>query len=141
MSKVWQWVLGICVVLITLAVVATMVVPLFLPQAAAAGWGTVNGMGPGHMFGGRGEFGGPMMGGGFGRMGGFFGIGMFLGPLFVLALLVAGVVVLVRALRPRPAAGLAAPAPAAPAAAAPCAHCSQPLQAGWKVCPYCGEKI
>ncbi len=127
MSKTWQWVIGICVVVVTLAAAATLVVPLFLPQAAA-GWG-----GMPHML--RGE---PMMGG-FGRGGAFMGAGRLLGPLVFVGLIVLGVVMLVRVFAPARPAGAVTP-PLAPAAT-PCAHCGQPLLAGWKACPYCGEKL
>ena len=70
--------------------------------------------------------------GGFGMP--FFGIGMFLWPLLFIGLIVLGVVWLVRT--------VATPgAPQPPAATAACAHCGKPIQAGWKACPYCGEKI
>lgn len=129
MSKTWQWVIGICVVVVTLAAAAALVVPLFLPPAAA-GWG-----GMPHM-----ARGGGMMGG-FGRGGGtFMGAGRLLGPLAFVGLIVLGVVMLVRVFAPARPAGAVTP-PLAPATPAPCAHCGQPLLAGWKACPYCGEKL
>ena len=30
---------------------------------------------------------------------------------------------------------------ARPPTAAACAHCGKPVQAGWKACPHCGEKL
>lgn len=132
MSKPLQWVLGICLVLLTLALVATMVVPLFLPSATAAGWGMM--MNSGHMLGGRGMLESGRM------MGGRFGGGMFLGPLLWIGLIVAGGVVLVRVFTRRPAAAAPSPAPAAPAATV-CPHCAQPILVGWKACPACGEKL
>jgi hypothetical protein len=113
------------------------------------------------MFGGMDGFGG--MGMGF-RGGGFL---MFLphllGQLLILALVVAGVIFLVRALS-RPRAGVfqataGAPAASVPAAAAvvptaplettaaepaparTCASCGRELQADWTHCPHCGAKV
>ena len=125
MSKGLQWILGISAVLIVVAVIASIVLPFFFPRTAWGGWQGM--MGPNHMFGG-----GPMMGG-FGTMG-LFGLGMLGVPLLFVGLLVLGVVWLVRS-----AAAPAAPQP--PVASALCANCGRPLQAGWKACPYCGEKV
>ena len=88
MSKTLQWTLGLCAVLITLAIVFSMVYPFFAPQSAQGGhdYGM---MGPGHMWGGR------HMLGGFGMP--FFGFGMLLGPLFFFGLIALGIVWLVRA--------------------------------------------
>lgn len=126
MSKALQWIIGIGVVLIVAAIIFSTVWPLF---AAGTGWNSGFGygmMGPGHMFGGRG------MMGGFGMP--FFGLGMLLWPLLFVGLIVLGVVWLVRA--------VATPHTPPPlAATAACAHCGKPLQAGWKACPYCGEKV
>lgn len=71
--------------------------------------------------------------GGFGAMG-LFGLGMLGVPLLFVGLLLLGVVWLVRS-----AAATAAPQP--PVASAFCANCGKPLQAGWKACPHCGEKV
>lgn len=69
-------------------------------------------------------------------------------PLVIGPLLIIGLIVLVVALLTRrsPAPVTAAPAAtasvqAAAPATSPCAHCGQPLEAGWKACPCCGEKI
>ena len=71
--------------------------------------------------------------GGLGTMG-LFGLGMLVVPLLFVGLLVLGVVWLVRS--------VASPAaPPQPAASVFCANCGRPLQAGWKACPYCGEKV
>lgn len=124
MSKTLQWILGISILLVNAAVVFSLVGLFFAPQL---GWNNAYGpmtMGPGHMDGGRG-----MMGFGFPLM----GIGMFWFPLLFVGLIVLGVVWLVRTVTP----GAAQP----PAATATCAHCGRPLQAGWKACPYCGEKV
>ena len=132
MSKGLQWVIGICLVLLVAAMVFSAVAPLFLPQVAVNAPANMPGSrsfgfgGPGHMFGGRG-----MMGGGFGFP--FMRLGLFVGPLLVIGLLVLGAVWLSR----KRSALMTPP----PAATTPCAHCGQPLQAGWKACPYCGEKV
>lgn len=120
MSKGLQWVIGISLVLIVAAIVFSMVWPLVSPRAAWGGYGM---MGPGHMLGGRG------MMGWFGMP--FFGFGMLLWPLLFIGLIVIGLVWLVRSVT----------TPAQPAAAVACAHCGKPLQASWKACPYCGEKV
>ncbi len=80
---------------------------------------------------------------GFGMMS-FFGFGMLLIPLLIVGLIVIGVAWLVKS--------VAAPAAAQPPAIVPeakgsgaagrfCQHCGKPLQADWKACPYCGEKV
>lgn len=71
--------------------------------------------------------------GGLGTMG-LFGLGMLVVPLLFVGLLVLGGVWLVRSMAP----------PAAPpqlGASASCANCGKALQANWKACPYCGEKV
>lgn len=126
MHRALQWILGVSAVLVALAVIASIVLPFFFPQT---GWGAGQGMmGPNHMFGG-----GSMMGG-FGTMG-LFGLGMLVVPLLFVGLVVLGVVWLVKS--------VASPAPPQPPAAAGafCANCGKPLQANWKACPYCGEKV
>ncbi len=145
MSRFLQWLIGICLVLVTAAIVFSLVAPFVISRAGlvAPGMGSRIGggfgfFGPGHMFGGR-------MMGGFGMP--FLGLGMFIVPV----LIIIGVIALIAALftrrSPAPAAAMpmpaaSMPAPAAPApATTPCAHCGQPLEAGWKACPYCGEKI
>jgi hypothetical protein len=151
MSKALQWIIGIGVVLVVMALVFSFVAPFIFARFGYAAMGAnpqfgdgraFGNWGPGHMFGGRG-----MMGGfrGFGLP--FMGFGMLLGPLALIGLVVLIVALLTRR-NPAPVAAAAvapAPAPAAPAApvsaTTPCAHCGQPLEAGWKACPYCGEKI
>jgi hypothetical protein len=145
MSKGLQWVLGICAVVLVAAVVFAIVAPFFLPRVAASVSAVAPGMGRWHEFG----FGGPMpmfrrpgmMGFGFPFVGG----AMILGPLVLigLAVVVGAIWLSGRKQRAPVVPPPAAPAePVAPAVATtPCAHCGQPLQAGWKACPYCGEKI
>lgn len=140
MSKGLQWVIGICLVLAIGVLIFSVVAPFFLPRVAVTMPGNMPGQyywrgfgfgGPGHMFGGRG------MMGGFGFP--FLRAGFLIGPLLIIGLLVLGAVWLTR----RRSAPVPTPTPAAPAPAAttPCAHCGQPLEAGWKACPYCGEKV
>lgn len=160
MSKGLQWCIGICVMLITIALVFATVAPFFLPRAVVTISGTPPAVGqnqpptfsfrgPGYMFGGPNRmFGGRgMMGiGGFGMpfmRGGFF---LYLGlVVIIVGVVLLGAVWLSRRNRaPVAAAPAAFSAPAAapaPAAAISCSHCGKPLQAEWKVCPYCGEKI
>ncbi len=120
MSKTLQWIVGVSVGLIALAIVFSLVAPFFLPQTGWAGAAHPM-MQPGHMFGGR-----NMMG--FGMP--FFGFGMLLVPALFIGLIVLGVVWLVRATTA-----------AAPQLAAVCPHCGKPIAAGWKACPHCGEKL
>jgi hypothetical protein len=132
MSKSLQWVIGISVVLIVAAVIFSTVWPLF---AARVGWTVPGMMGPGYMMGPGHMTGGGGMMGGWGMMP-FFGAGMLLWPLLIVGLVVFGAVWLVRNLKTP----VAPPAPAVSFGQA-CAHCGQPLQAGWKACPACGEKV
>ena len=128
MNKFFQWIIGISIILLVGTFVLSALVPLFVPSlrgTATMPHAWMMGGGE-HMFGGRG-----MMDGGFMRGG--FSIGMFLFPLLFIGAAVWGVTWLVRSLPPDAQ-------PPAPALTQPCAHCGQPLQAGWKACPYCGEK-
>ena len=140
MSKLLQWFIGAGVVLITVVIVISAVWPML---AAGLGWTGGYGMmgvGQAHM---------PMMGsstaygmtpahmlgaslGGFGMP--FMGLGMFLWPLALVGLTVLGFVWVTRPMR-------TPPAPPQPTVTAACAHCGKPVQAGWKACPHCGEKI
>ncbi len=131
MSRLLQWVLGICAILLTIAVVVSAVFPLFGVRGAYD-----QSFGPGHMFDGR-MFGGGMMGG-FGMP--FFGFGMFLWPLLFVGIVIVGIVLLVRDVA-RPRASQPPMASQPPVATTPCANCGRPLYAGWVACPYCGEKV
>jgi hypothetical protein len=90
-------------------------------------------------FGGYGGMMGPgMMGGGwgfapFGWLGALF---MWLIPLGFLALIVAGIVWLVRA-----AGGSSHTGPPVPPAAGACPNCGRPTPADWQHCPYCGQAL
>jgi hypothetical protein len=167
MKKVWKWVIGIVVVLV---VVAALVGGAFLlrnhfanvvsiarfnqhavpvpgygngqrfpgmRQFGTGGWGGYGMRGPGMMdFGRRGLFGG--------LIGGLLCLGF-------LALVVLGIIWLVRYLR-KQSAGSAVIAPVtAPVAAVaepvvpvveahPCPKCGESVQEGWKHCPNCGKK-
>jgi hypothetical protein len=147
MKPVWKWVIGIVIGLVVLAMIvgAAFLVRAYLPlhvvsaqaipstgqaprQFDERGFGMRGfGMpGPGmRTFGGHG-FG--MMGRGMLPFGGFFS-GLF--SLGFLALLVLGIVWLVRSLRtPKPV-----------EAVQPCGNCGKPVQAEWRNCPYCGKKL
>lgn len=115
MSKPLQWLLGLSAALVALAVAFSLIGPFFLP-AAALNY-RLGMMGAGHMS------------GGWGMMGRPFGLtGMLVWPVLIIGLLVLGGVWLARR-------------PARPASGPACAQCSRPLEAGWKACPYCGEKV
>jgi hypothetical protein len=81
-----------------------------------------------------------MMGRGLMPFGGFFGGLLSLG---FLALVVLGIIWLVRSLRtPKPVDVPAAMPAAMPAATVnPCRKCGRPIQDDWKICPYCGQKV
>lgn len=64
-----------------------------------------------------------------------FGMLLMIGlPLGILALVVMGVIMLVRASKKPNAAPTMAAQPVCPA-------CGQDIQQDWKVCPHCGEKL
>jgi len=131
MKKVWKWIIGIVIVLLILAVVMGVVLMFRSHQLANVGWGVRTRL-PGVMPFGRGWMmrGPGMMG--YGRMMPFGGL---LGGLFslgLLALVVLGIVWLVRRLMvPK----------TAPAPVLTCRHCGEPIQAGWVACPHCGKKL
>ena len=173
MKKVWKWVIGIVVVLV---VVAALVGGAFLlrnrfanvvafnvtrPGLQVPGNGRVPGNGDGQRlpgpFPGMRPFGndgyGMHMRGfgmmGFGRMMPLAGIIGCLFSLGFLALVVLGVIWLVRTLnRPKMVTAIAGPAaPVEPSAAvAPavafhsCPKCGEPVEEGWKHCPNCGKR-
>ena len=148
MKKVWKWIIGIVLGLVILAVlvgVGFMVLGNFHGQRAEI----LNSRGFSQRgpwltpYGGFGHMRGPgMMGYGWMPFGGFLG-GLF--SLGFLALVVMGIIWLVRSLNtPK---SIDAPAPITAAAAMPaaivnpCKKCGKPLQDDWKVCPYCGKKV
>ncbi len=100
------------------------------------------------------RFGSDGMMGGYGMMGhglgfyspmGWFGMGlMWLIPLGLLALLIAGAVMIFQALRKAPAAVTASPQAAAPLEVIEhfsCPHCGRSVESDWKTCPYCSESL
>jgi hypothetical protein len=179
MKKVWKWVIGVVVVLVVIAALvggAFLMRSHFVNAVALARTGIqvpgngklpFNQVHPGIRGRGMMPFGNDDWGGGrimrgpgmmgFGRrmpFGGFFGGLLCLG---FLALVVLGVIWLVRRLRkPAPvvvapvapaavvspvAAPVAEVAPVAPLAVVhPCGKCGEPVQDGWKHCPNCGKK-
>jgi hypothetical protein len=116
MSKAFQWIISVSLVVILAATLFSTVMPFFF--ARTGGYGM---MGP-H---GMGGFGMPMFG---------FGMVAMLGwPLLALGLIGLGVLWLFR----QPGASATSPAPTARV----CSHCGQPLQPEWIACPHCGEKV
>ncbi len=151
MKKAWKWVIGAVVVLVILATLVGL------------GFVFRNNMhiirGEAQIYRGYSERGPEMMpNGGFGyHMRGPFMMGYrrsmfggFIGGLFMLGflvLVVLGIIWLMgrgRAQTPVPASA-AVPAGTSPAVPEeitnPCKKCGRPLQAEWKVCPYCGKKV
>jgi len=142
MKKVWKWIIGIVLGLVILAVlvgVEFVVLGNFHGyRAEALGSRSFSERGPWMMpYGGFGHMRGPcMMGYGLMPFGGFIG-GLF--SLGFLALVVMGIIWLVRSLRtPKP---VDAPVAMPAAVVNPCKKCGKPLQDDWKVCPYCGKKV
>lgn len=146
MKKVWKWILGIVIGLVVLAILVGVGFALSgRMHAARVGLEIERGWylgGPGMM-----PFGGHMRYPGMMRGFGFFPFGGILGGLISLgfiALIVLGIIWLVRALR-GPRTVVQTPASAAatsePVAMTACKNCGKPLQAEWKNCPYCGKKV
>jgi hypothetical protein len=143
MSKGLQWVIGIGVVLVVVAVVFSSVAPFFLPRAAVSGAPqfTV----PNRIFGPRLPF---LPGFLFrpGRLGprmpffSLFGLAGCIWPLLLAGLIVLAMLALTR--RPVAPPPVAQPAaPPAPVSQAVCSNCGQPLQPGWRHCPNCGTAV
>jgi hypothetical protein len=121
------------------AVFAAVVVLVFavgmgvLSSLWGGGYGGYGMMGPGMMGGNRGYGPSGMMGGyGGGLFGWLFMLPMCLFPLGFLALLVIGIVWLVRT--------VSGPQSAAPVSKV-CPECHSAVQAGWKACPHCGATL
>ena len=151
MSKGLQWVIGIGVALVVVAIVFSSLAPFLLPRAAAAGAPRFTL--PNRIFGPRIPLipGFPFRFGPFGRRMPFFSLFGLAGCIW--PLLLAGLIILaISAFSRRPVAPAAlpplAPPPAAQAAAPPapvsqavCSNCGQPLQPGWRHCPNCGTLV
>lgn len=91
------------------------------------GWGPGGMMGPG------------MMGGwSFGPLGWLFMLLGFLFPLGLLALLILGIVWLVRQVS-APSGPITGPP--SPPAGPRCSNCDRAVQADWRLCPYCGQEL
>ncbi len=153
MKPVWKWVIGIVIGLIVVAALVggaillknylpfrhvTVQVQKLQPGQQMPPFGNRTYRMPGfgmRQFGmpgfGMREFGGH----GFGMMGwGMMPFGGILGGLFslgLLALLVLGIIWLVRSLR----------TPKQVVEMHPCGNCGKPVQADWRNCPYCGKKL
>ena len=154
MKKVWKWIIGIALGLILLAVlvgVGLLVRNNFhVYRAETLNPYGFSERGPWMMpYGGFGHMRGPgMMGFGMMPFGGLFGGLLSLG---FLALVVLGIIWLVKSLRKPNAVIVSAAEPVAqtaeipaatPAAIVnPCKRCGRPLQDEWKVCPHCGKKV
>ena len=173
MKKVWKWVIGIVVVLVVVAVLVggafllrnhfmnVNIVQRAVPGAQVPGGNVPFGNNDGVRRNGPGGFPGMMPYGnngwggrgmrmrGFGMMNPIFGIvGCFFGLIF-LALVVLGIVWLVKSLSRSsapaavvtPAESVAPVVPAAPLVAThPCLKCGEPVQNDWKHCPNCGKR-
>lgn len=119
---------------VQVAVFGLVVLVVFLMGASllSPGWGpgTVGGgmMGPG------------MMGGwGFAPFGWFIMLLWMLFPLSVLALLVLGIAWLFGQVSGAGAARTGGSGQ--PPAGQTCSNCSRPVQADWRLCPYCGQEL
>ena len=120
MSKTLQWVLGAGALVLVFAMAASMILPFFFPTAAV-GYGRMD---PGMMR-------------GWGGMGGA-GLGMFTWPLLLILLVIAGAFWFGR---PQPPSTATAAGEARPSLARSCPTCGRSLQADWKACPHCGERL
>jgi hypothetical protein len=147
MKKVWKWIIGLVLGLVIITVLVGLgfmirgnfhVYRAEIPNSRSFsergpemmpyggfGWHM---RGPGMMSYGMLPFGG--------LIGGLFGLGF-------LALVVLGIIWLIRSLRKPKVIDVPAVFPAAMPAAIvnSCKKCGKPIQDDWKVCPYCGKKV
>jgi len=148
MKPIWKWIIGIVAVLIVAALVVGgfFLVRNGLPmhRLVLQSLDQSQNFGPrgfdNRGFGPEGMHGFGMRGygmHGFGMMGmmPFGGIFSALFFLAIVALVVLGIIWLVRRLR------TPAPAPQAAAVMHSCQNCGKPVQDDWKNCPYCGKKL
>ena len=151
MKKAWKWVIGIVLGLIILAVLVGVGFLVWGNMHVYRGVAQVNRgfsqRGPEMMpYGGFGyQMRGPgMMGYRMHPFGGFFGGLLMLG---FLALVILGIIWLVRRVRTpsqvqtTPVVPAASSEPMPAETLNPCKKCGRPLQADWSVCPYCGKKV
>ena len=146
MTKVWKWIIGVVLGLVILAVLVGVGFMLrsnyHVNRLEALDSHGFFERGPGMMSSGRFEHmrSPGMMGNGMLPFGGFFG-GLL--SLAFLALVVLGIIWLVRSLRTQKPVIVPAVIPAEMPAAIvnPCKKCGNPLQDAWKVCPHCGRKV
>ena len=143
MKKSWNWVIGIVLGLVILAVlmgVGFMVRNNFhVYRAGALESRGFYERGPGMMpYSGFGSHmrGPGMMGYGLMPFGGILG-GLF--SLGFLALVVLGIIWMVRNLRTSKPVEVSSVLPAA--VINPCKKCGRPIQEDWKICPLCGKKV
>ena len=143
MKRVWKWIIGIVLCLVILAVlvgVGFMIRGNFhVNRAEIQDSRRFSEGGPGMMpYGGFGSHmrGPGMMGYGMMPFGGLIG-GLF--TLGFLALVVLGIIWLVRSLCKPKVVDVPAAMPAAIVNS--CQKCGRPLQDDWKVCPHCGKKV
>jgi len=145
MKNIWKWIIGI---VLGLVILALLVGAGFAFRTGSLGCGARARSGfdqDGRSFGmmpydgmhrgfGMMHYGGMHRGFGMMPFGGLFGGLISLG---VLALIVLGILWLVRSLR-KPAVPAAPVVPAVPAAT--CRNCGNPVESGWRNCPHCGKK-
>jgi hypothetical protein len=164
--KTWlKWLIGIVIVVLVVGGIAAGMYWMHTNVVAGRAPFIVQTYGPGMMQGrgfdergfGPGGMMGPGFHHGFGMMGGRGGFGfmpfggllmlplMLLRGLFPLAIFgfaIYGIVAWFKRGKTIPAAPAPAPvAPAAVASSATCSSCGQSVQADWKHCPYCGNRL
>jgi hypothetical protein len=134
MKKVWKWIIGIVLGLLVLAILVGVGFAFrsgYIGACNVRAWDGLNRNAR--------EFGMPF--GGMHRGFGMMPFGGLLGGLLrlgLLALVVAGIVWLVRRLR-QPVTPVVPAIPVAPLAT--CGKCGKNVEADWKNCPYCGKKL
>ncbi|MDP2964626.1 MAG: zinc ribbon domain-containing protein [Pelolinea sp.] len=117
MKNSWKWLIVFGVVFIAVLFIALLIFPGsgygWMPMMGNRGFSNING---------------------FGVIGGIVMMLAFLFiPVVLIGLAVFGVVVLMqrsRNIMPQPQ-----------SQSLSCSHCGKPIQADWKVCPHCGNKI
>ena len=128
MKKTGYWIIGILIGLLLLSVF--LAIPFFfMLRRGGFDWA----MAPG------------MMDRNFGYHMPFGGLGMFamwLIPLGIIGVLIAGAIASIVALtRPRHNTSLAMPTPPASPPVLACPSCGKPVKSGWVACPHCGASL